>query len=123
MSKTKKYLIDGKKKMDAKDFKGALGDLDVALMLDCKLKYWYVFIYIWINKFFNTEKNFQALLMVGLCHEKLEDYEKAKENYLYAYDIKNDDPIVNNKLYQVHCQLEDYDSASEYIENIVKNLA
>lgn len=48
MSKIKKYLVDGKKKMDKQEFKAALSDLDVALMLDCK--FLILLIYILKNK-------------------------------------------------------------------------
>lgn len=38
MSKTKKLLVDAKKKMDGQQFKEALEDLEVAIMVDCKKK-------------------------------------------------------------------------------------
>lgn len=57
---------------------------------------------------------------MGLCHQRLGDFEKAEKAYLYSIQLKPDNAYAYTNLSAMYFRSAEYDAALEYAENALK---
>jgi Flp pilus assembly protein TadD len=74
--------LNAKKKVQEKDFKGGLSEIEPALML--------------------MKKNAEANMIGGYCYKELGLFEEAQDCYKTVFDQRPNDPVLLKLMYELY---------------------